>query len=156
MNTLDKLKETFEQMSDNDILKCIKLKRLYLEARKQEIPTEERMEILVKSLLVATAYEERLTGIKISIKRILLKAEALYTKRKNKIILEDEQFSKKKKYDQENIIKAETENVSLFISKIKDYKDSVQDALDYVRSVQFNIKAILAVFKEHFLDKKSE
>lgn len=146
---LDKLKESFNQVVEYDqILNCIRLRRLYYKTKDTSLPTKERIELLLESLLVASAYEERLTSMKISCKSIRNKAKVLFEQKKNKIIEKEKNYYAKRKCDQTQIIASKTESVTLFLSELDHYIDIIDDALEYVRNAGFNIKSVLSTLKE--------
>lgn len=147
---LSELKASFKQIvQQREILQCIKLKRLYLKARDKSLPDNDRIELLIDSLLVATAYEERLVAMKISCKSIFNKVDSLYTKRKNSITKDDPDFSKLKKYEQENYVTQKLESIKIFMSSVRGHMDLINDALEYVRNAQFSIKSVLSTLKEY-------
>lgn len=147
---LSELRESFDQLvQQRDVLQCIQLKRLYLKAKDKSLPDTERIEVLIDSLLVATAYEERLVAMKIQCKSILSKVETVYAKRKNTIIGKDPDFSKRKKYDQENYLAQKLESTKIFMITVSGHKDLINDALEYVRNAQFSIKSVLSTLKEY-------
>lgn len=144
------LKEGFDQvMSDKDILECIRLKKLYIQAKNRSLPTVDRIEILVESLLIAAAYEERLTSMKVKSMSFQRKAKAIFEVKKNEVIANDPSFFKKKVGDQERYISQNLTQSYLFIKEIEDYIKAIQESLEYVRSAQFNLKTIMATLKEY-------
>ena len=151
---LSKIKASFKQItSEKELLRCTKLKKIFLVIRdKERLSSKEKLDTLMEALLVATAYEERLTTLKITCKSLRNKTKVLYTKKKNEVIIEDETFFKKKKYDQANILSLKTEKINLLYEDIDNMLDMIEDAITYVRNASFNLKSIMSTLKEYLGD----
>jgi len=151
---LSEIKATFKQItSEKELLRCTKLKKIFLVIRdKERLSSKEKLDTLMEALLVATAYEERLTTLKITCKSLRNKTKVLYTKKKNEVIIEDETFFKKKKYDQANILSLKTEKINLLYEDIDNMLDMIEDAITYVRNASFNLKSIMSTLKEYLGD----
>lgn len=151
--SLKSLKETFLQnKNETELFKCIELKKRYLKARNKSLPTAKRVEYLLDSLIIATAYEERLTRMKISSKMLKSKVNNIFETKKNEIAQETDGFFAKRKGDQDKIIAIKTEKISKFMNEIKDFIDVIEDALEYVRSASFNMKSAVKVLREYLED----
>lgn len=151
--SLKSLKETFLQnKNETELFKCIELKKRYLKARNKSLPTTKRVEYLLDSLIIATAYEERLTRMKISSKMLKSKVNNIFETKKNEIAQETDGFFAKRKGDQDKIIAIKTEKISKFMNEIKDFIDVIEDALEYVRSASFNMKSAVKVLREYLED----
>lgn len=146
---LSKLEESFNQLASDDyVIQCTKLKKYFLKIRKVQ-SFSEKIDILIESLLVSSAYEERLVSMKLSCKSIRSKVNFIYEKKCNEIVTGEESFFKMKKCDQDRLIAAKTEKISEVMSKI-DYKlEMIDDSLEYVRNASFNLKSILSTLKEY-------
>ena len=151
---LSEIKASFKQItSEKELLRCTKLKKIFLVIRdKERLSSKEKLDTLMEALLVATAYEERLTTLKITCKSLRNKTKVLYTKKKNEVIIEDETFFKKKKYDQANILSLKTEKINLLYEDIDNMLDMIEDAITYVRNASFNLKSIMSTLKEYLGD----
>lgn len=150
---LKSLYDTFLQNKNNhELFKCVELKKKYLKARNAKLPKEKRVEYLLDSLIIASAYEERLTRMKITNKMLKSKVNNILEKEKNLIIKKEEGFFSKRKGDQDKIIAINTESITKFLNEIKDFIEIVDDALEYVRSANFTIKSVLKVLREYLED----
>jgi len=151
---LSEIKASFKQItSEKELLRCTKLKKIFLVIRdKERLSSKEKLDTLMEALLVATAYEERLTTLKITCKSLRNKTKVLYTKKKNEVIIEDETFFKKKKYDQANILSLKTKKINLLYEDIDNMLDMIEDAITYVRNASFNLKSIMSTLKEYLGD----
>ena len=151
---LSEIKASFKQItSEKELLRCTKLKKIFLVIRdKERLSSKEKLDTLMEALLVATAYEERLTTLKITCKSLRNKTKVLYTKKKNEVIIKDETFFKKKKYDQANILSLKTEKINLLYEDIDNMLDMIEDAITYVRNASFNLKSIMSTLKEYLGD----
>lgn len=150
---LSTLYETFLQnRNEVELFKCIELKKRYLKARDRSLPTEKRINYFLDSLIIATAYEERLTRMKMTSKTLKSKVNNIYESKKNQIAKETKGFFSKRKGDQDKIIAIKTEKVTHFMNEIKDFIEIVDDALEYVRSASFTMKSAIKVLREYMED----
>lgn len=133
-----------------EIVDLTKLRRTFSKAKDSSRPTIERVNLLIDTLALANSYHERLTQIKISLRRVESQLQKSLSEKRGEVMLDDEFSSKKRKTDQVFLL----ENKCRDLLSAKEYlvakQESVQYALDYVTSASFNIKSVMNVLKEFF------
>lgn len=136
--------------SYEEIIELTKLRKKLHNAKDSSKPIIERINLLIDTLALATSYQERLTQIKISLRRIEAQLQKSLLEKKTEIMLEDEFQNSKRKADQQFLIERKCKNIIKLQDTLVAKQESVQYALDYVASAAFNVKSIMSSLKEYF------
>lgn len=146
---------SYKEMIDSvvkyqEIVDLTTLRKKLNKAKDSSKPTIIRVNLLIDTLALATSYQERLTQIKISLRRIEAQLQKTLSEKRAQVMLEEDFSSSRRKADQTFLIERRCKD----ILNVKEYltakQESVQYALDYVNSAAFNIKSIMTTIKEFF------
>ena len=147
--------ESYKEMIDGivkhqDIVDLTRLRKKLHAAKDSAKPTLKRVNLLIDTLALATSYHERLTQIKISLRRIEAQLQKTLTEKRASIMMDDDFASSRRKSDQTFLIERKCKNILAMNEYLTARQESVQYALDYVSAASFNIKSIMSALKEFF------
>lgn len=133
-----------------DIINLTMLRKKLNSAKDSSKPTIKRVNLLIDTLALATSYHERLTQIKISLRRVEAQLQKTLAEKRAEIMLDDDFAASKRKYDQTALIERRSRKILAMSEYLTARQESVQYALDYVNAASFNIKSIISALKEYF------
>ena len=133
-----------------DIIELTQLRRKLNAAKDSSKPVVTRVNLLIDTLALATSYHERLTQVKISLRRVEAQLQKTLAEKRAEVMMDDDFSSSKRKADQTFLIERKCKNIIAMKEYLVSRQESVQYALDYVNSASFNIKSIMSILKEFF------
>lgn len=133
-----------------EIIDLTKLRKKLSLSKDASQPVIKRINLLIETLSLATAYQERLTQMKISLRRIEAQLQKTLLERRSEVMIEDDFQTQKRKADQQWLLEQRCKGILKVQNELTAKQESVQYALDYVTSAAFNIKSIMAALKEYF------
>jgi hypothetical protein len=145
-----KIKDIDAVFNESDLILLTSLTKRFNKARDSTLTPVKRINVLANALLVGTAYEERLTRIKISLHKLQSRAKKEFESERVSVI-GSKHFIGLSKKDQDFKIEEACFTQIQILNYIKAKIERVDYALDYIRSACFNIKSTMSAFKE-FLD----
>lgn len=133
-----------------EIVDLTMLRKKLNSAKDSSKPTITRVNLLIDTLALATAYHERLTQIKIQLRKVEAQLQKTLVEKRAEVMLDEDFGSSKRKYDQTALIERRCKAILSMKEYLVARQESVQYALDYVNSASFNIKSIMSALKEFF------
>lgn len=137
-------------VSDKAITDLIQIRKVFNRAKDTSLNTKARIEHLIDALALATSYQERLTYIKISLRRVEAQLDKELSVCKANAMKDATFVKSSTKNEKDYFIQAATSKVNRVREYLSSYQDNVQYALDYVTSAAFNIKTVMGTLKEYF------
>lgn len=133
-----------------EIVDLTKLRVSLNKAKDSSKPVVTRVNRLIDTLALATSYHERLTQIKISLRRVEAQLQKSLAEKRAEVIMDDSFSASRRKADQTFLLEQRCKSLLSMREYLTSRQESVQYALDYVTAASFNIKSIIAVLKEFF------
>lgn len=133
-----------------EILDLTSLRKKLNAAKDSSKPTITRVNLLIDTLALANSYHERLTQIKISLRRVEAQLQKTLSEKRAEVMMEEDFSSFRRKADQTFLIERKCRGILSMKEYLTSKQESVQYALDYVNSAAFNIKSIMTALKEFF------
>lgn len=134
----------------NEIIELTELRNKLNKAKDSRRPVVQRVNLLIDTLALATSYHERLTQVKISLRRVEAQLQKSISDKRAEVMLEDDFSSSRRKADQTFLIERKCKSLLAMKEYLVARQESVQYALDYVTAASFNIKSIMSILKEYF------
>lgn len=146
---------SYKEMVDSivrqgEIIELTELRKKLNKAKDSSRPTVERVNLLIDTLGLATSYHERLTQIKISLRRVEAQLQKSLADKRAEVMMEDDFSSSRRKADQTFLIERKCKPLLSMKEYLVARQESVQYAMDYVTAASFNIKSIMSILKEYF------
>lgn len=137
-------KKLFKQ---HEVAELTSLESSYKSVFKSRLPMEKKIDRLLDVLVRSSAYMERLTAIKndlISHSTGSLKL----VKQITRCLQRQGGFNKLTKKKQENLIEIELGEFVDFERMLKNSLDIINNSIDYLNKLQFNLKFVVGIIKE--------
>ena len=146
---LKKLKKAVKQVFDLDeINQLVQVSDNYKNIFKSKDKALNKLNRLADSLMVTSAYQERLIEIRNDMVKIKSKVTTLINKSKRKFYNSNE-FIKMQKKNQEGIFDREIGDLYDFYDTLKGKMEIIDTNMKYLTDIQFNIKSCIKIINSN-------